>query len=244
MIWTLSLGKFYGIDSIIDFLILFIAGVISYQSYKIYRILGEKNYQYFSWAFLSICVSYIFKIISNLTLTYRVIVERPNFVVLVLREFEQMQLINFASFIFYKIFIVIGFITMLLVTTKHRKLEHSFLFLYFGLITVILSIYFNFIFFITQTIILAFLTMYFNKNYKAKQTKSSLLVTLGFLSMLAGSLFSIFYDFYHLFYILSEILFLVGFLILLANHVNIKNKIPGYRDFRLNIVKKESAKNE
>ena len=72
MLEFLSSMRFYGIDSLIDFLIVFVSALICYRSHKIFKLIGDKKYKFFSWAFLSIFLGFLFKIISNLTFLYRV----------------------------------------------------------------------------------------------------------------------------------------------------------------------------
>ena len=72
MVLQVSLGNFYGIDSLVELGIIIVAIMISYQSRKIYKIVNEKRYNYFAWAFLFIAISFVFKIVSNLTIINKV----------------------------------------------------------------------------------------------------------------------------------------------------------------------------
>lgn len=221
---SVQLGDFYGADSFIDLLIVIVATLISYQSYKIFRLVKDRNYRFFSWAFLSIAIAFLFKIASNLTITYRSVIEHANVTVFVFRELENMALINFLGFMFYKAFLITGLLVLFLVKTKNRKLSNMVLFLYLGIVAIVFSVYFDEIFYLTETVILALLTMQFNEHYRETRAQSSLIVTVAFLMMLGGSLLGLVFSFHYLFYIISESFFLFGFLLLLFNHLHIKNE--------------------
>lgn len=222
MFLSLSLGRFYGIDSLIELLIIIVAGIISLYSHKIYKIVKEENYRYFSWAFLSIAISYFFKILSNFTIINRMTVEKANFIYIFTTPSKYMPIIDFFSFTFYKIFLLIGFLMMFLVLTKSEKKENVFLFVYLSIIAILFSIYFNFIFFMTVLLILILLTVHFYHNYKNHRTIYSLLVYLGFAIVAVCHLLFIFSDVHSLFYIIGEGLLLIGFMCLLINHIKIK----------------------
>src|SRR3989344_6221129 len=176
MVWEfLTLGKYYGLASLLELLSILVSGVISYYSYRIYKIVNDKNFKYFSIAFLLIAVSFLFKIFSNLTLLHQTKITTHNFVFVVTTQFKYMQLVNFFSFILYKIFYLSGFIVLFLIAVGIRKREGFLLPVYLGLITVLFSIYFNFIFYLTITFILAYLATHFYKNYERVRTLNSIL---------------------------------------------------------------------
>lgn len=223
MALSFSLGSFYGIDSILDLLIVLVAFLISYQSGKVYKILKEKNYRFFSWAFFSIGLAFLSKIIANLTILNEVKFEHLNFVISITRELQEMQLINFFGATFYKIFLLIGFLILFLLTTRTNKKEDIILYVYFAIITVLFSIYFNFVFHLTLIIILTTLAIFFYNNYKKTHSKNGFLVYLAFLFILISHAVDLFYGLHIFVYLLGEILVFTGFLILLINHTQVKN---------------------
>ena len=223
MALNFSLGSFYGIDSALDFLIALVAFLIAYQSSRVYKLINEKNYKFFAWAFLSIGIAFLSKIIANLTIVHEVIFERANFIISITRELQEMQLINFFGFTFYKIFLLVGFLILFLITTRTNKKEDIVLYSYFAVITVLFSIYFNFIFHITLIVILTALTIFFYKNYKRTNSQNSYKVYLAFLFILISHAIDLFYGLHVFVYLLGEIFVFIGFLILLVNHTKIKN---------------------
>lgn len=219
----LTLGAFYGIDSIIDFLVATVAILIFYQSNKVYKILKERKYLYFSWGFFSIALAYIAKIFANVTAIHKVIIHNPNFLVPLMVEFKRMQLIHFTSFFLFKFFLLIGFLTLFLVTKKISKKEELPILAYLSIIALLFSIYFNFIFHLTLVIILAILTGHFYDNYKRCKSQNSYFVFLGFAFILASQFIDMFYGFHLTIYLISELIVFIGFILLLLNHLKLKN---------------------
>ncbi|MBU0907520.1 MAG: hypothetical protein KKD18_00140 [Nanoarchaeota archaeon] len=220
---SFSLGYFYGTDSALDFLIALVAFLIAYQSSRVYKLINEKNYRFFSWAFLSVGLAFLSKIIANLTILNEVKFEHANFIISITHELQEMQLINFFGATFYKIFLLIGFLILFLITTKTNKKEDIILFSYFAIIAVLFSIYFNFVFHLTLIIILTALTIYFYNNYKKTKSGNSYKVYLAFLFILISHAVDLFYGLHVFVYLLGEVLVFTGFVILLINHTKIKN---------------------
>jgi hypothetical protein len=223
MALTLSLGSFYGIDSLLDFTIALVAILIAYQSRKIYKLIKEQNYQYFSMAFFSIAIAFLLKIVANLTILNEVVFERTNLIITVTHELQEMQIVNLLGVTFYKIFLLIGYLILFLITTRTNKKEDILLFVYLGFLTVVFSIYFNFVFHLTVIMILTTMVLYFYKNYKRTNSKNSYMVYLAFLLILISHAVNLFYGLHVFVYLLAEIFVFTGFLILLINHTRIKN---------------------
>lgn len=224
MVIRLSLGDFYGIDSMIDLMIVFVSLLVSFQSHKIFKLIRSKNYRIFSWAFLSIAIAYFFKIIVNLTALYHVTVQPQNFVQYMIHEFNEMHYANFISATLFKSFLLLGFLTLFLLTTKTFKREDIILFAYLGIISILFSVYFDFVFFLTLVMLLIFLTIYFYNNHKKNKSKQSYLSYLASIFILAGYTTDIFYGFNPWIYLLGEIFVFTGFLVMFSNHIKTKHE--------------------
>lgn len=220
----LSFGQFYGIDTIVEFFTIIVSLIISYYSHKIYSIIKDGNYKFFSWAFLSIAVALVFKIVSNITILHTVKIQKLNFLITLFHESEVMEVINFVSFILYKALFIAGFLFLFLIITKTKKKEGLFLFGYLGLITILFSIYFNFVFHLTLVIVLAYLVIHFYENYKTQNTRNSFFVFFAFLVILISQFSFAFDEINPIFYLAGEILLLVGFLTLLLNQMKLQNE--------------------
>ena len=217
----LTLGNFYGIDSLFEFLVIIVASIISLYSYKVYRMLKNKNFKYFSIAFLFVAISFIFKILSNLTILHRVEITNLNSVIVITSQFEYMRLIQFASFIIYKTLYLLGALLLFFIATKTKK-QNKIMFVYLSILVIILSIFMNFVFYLTLVFILTFLTSYYYENYKKNKLTNSFLVFLGFLLLAISQLVLIFSGFRPIVELTGDMLMLSGFLVLLINQIKIK----------------------
>jgi hypothetical protein len=220
----LTLGNFYGADSLFEFLAVIIASIISLYSYKVYTLLKNKNFKYFSLAFLFIAISFIFKILSNLTILHRVEITNLNSVIVITSQFQYMRLIQFISFILYKTFYLLGALFLFFIATKTKK-GNKFMFIYLSFLVIILSIFMNFIFYLTLVFILTFLTSYYYENYKKNKLTNSFLVFLGFLLLSISQLVLIFSGLHPFVDLFGDILMLLGFLVLLINQIKIKRSV-------------------
>jgi len=224
MEWTLVFGRFYGIDSFVELLTVIVCFVISFYSIRVYKLIKDKNYKFFSIAFLLLGISFLFKIFSNITFFNKFQVHEANFVLTIISHFRFVELINFFSFTFYKIFHIIGFLLLFLTLTKNEDKEKTWLFIYLSVIVVLFSIYFNFVFHLTLVFILIYLALYFYENYRKRENINSFLVFISFLIILTSHLFFIFSDVSNLFYFTGEVFLLIGFLCLLTNQVKLKRE--------------------
>ncbi len=225
MFISLSALRFYGLDSLMDFLIFLVAILITYQSYNIYCLLKEKNYKFFSWAFLSISIAFLFKVIVNFTFFHQINLLQTYFVNSALLErLEMLDWINFFSTILYRVFLLIGFLILFLIFTKTEGREKIILFVYLSIITVLFSIYFGFVFHLTLFLLISFLTIYFYRNYKKIKSKNSLIVFYSFLIILTANFIGFFSSLHPFFYLSYEIVLFVGFFVLLINHLSLKKK--------------------
>ncbi len=220
----MSLGDFYGIDSLIDLMIAFVSFIIFYYSNKIYKVVKEDSYRLFSYGFFAISLSYVFKIIANLTVLYTLNTHSSHFLVDLFEDIGGPAFIHFFSYIIYQTLHIIGFLMIFFMLTKTSNREKMFLFVYFSFVVVILSVYFNFIFHLSLFLIIAILTIHYNENYNKRKTQNALIVLLGFSLMLLGHLNFIFLGISPIVYLAGEFLMFIGFLLLLVNQIKLKNE--------------------
>lgn len=222
---VLSLGQFYGIDSVIEILAMLVCFQIAYYSNRIYKIIKGRNYRFLSMGFLFVGISFMFKIVANLTILGRIQVEDLYFITHIFTEISSnIGLVYFFSFSIYKLLYLVGFLFLFFMTTETKNKENIFMYLYLGAITILFSVYFNILFHLTLIITLALLTIGFYENYKKRKTRNSGLVFWAFLVMTLGHVSLLFSDDVSSLYIVGKIILLIGFSALLLNHIRIKNE--------------------
>lgn len=219
---VLTFGKFGGIDTFVEILIVIVAITLSIYSRKIYKFVQERNFNYFSLAFLFIAISFVFKIFCNMTISYNVTIMSRDFFLDLMNHLKYLQIFHFVNFTLFKIFEMIGFLILFLIISRTAEKEKIFLFLYLAVISVILSIYFNFVFNLTLVVILLFLTIHFYENFKNIKSRNSKFVFIAFLIVLVANVMFIFTELHSLFYLFGEILLLIGFIVLLFNQFVLK----------------------
>lgn len=222
---ALSLGQFYGIDSIIELLAMLVSFQIAYHSNKIYKIIQNRNYRLLSAGFLFIGISFLFKIVANLTILGRIQVEDLYFLTHIFKDVgNSFGLVYFFSFSIYKLLYLIGFLFLFFMTTEIKSKENIFMYLYLGAITILFSIYFNSLFHLTLIVTLALLTINFYDNYKKRKTRNSRLVFSAFFVMMVGHIFLLFSETLPVLYITGKAVLLIGFSALLLNQIRMKNE--------------------
>ncbi len=220
---VLSLGSYYGIDSLIDLLIVVVSIVVFLQSRKIYLLSKQRTFNFFSISFLMIGISFFFKILANLTKLYEVTFAHPSLIISIFSSLGNIEIIHLISFLLFKVFFVCGFLALLLIFSKSKNASETVVFFYLGLVTVIFSIFYNFIFHLTLVIVISAICIYFYVRFIKTRSRLTLYLFIAFLFIFASNFASIFTHLDLIIYIASEVIMFVGFVIILFVHLKIKN---------------------
>ncbi|MBS3136959.1 hypothetical protein J4232_00875 [Candidatus Woesearchaeota archaeon] len=220
---------FHGIDSIFEIVSIIVALLIALYAYKIYKFSKVNKYKFFSWAFLLIAIAYIFKILTNLTLYKQNIIEKTignlTFTFLTVQKTELFLVWGYLLFHF---FMIIGLIGIYLVIDKQAKEQANkkivILLTFLAFLSAILSHFYFIIFHITNILVLSFITMIFYNNCRKKCTKATKLITSAFFLVLISQIFFIMILFNPNYYVLGEIVQLIGFIILLISYFMVLKK--------------------
>ena len=238
---------FYGIDAILEGIVVIVALLIAGYAYKVYKKLDERKFKFFSLAFLLIALSFLAKIFTHLVIVSQKIRDLAVGTM-------QISLANTnVSDLFYRFgfFFHIGlFLTALLLLflvsekTLHQKeplnMKMVLLALFFTfLITVFSNLKYLLIldlgiatitfpsvgfFYLTSLALMVMITFNYSKNYLKKKTNSTLLVAAAFILLALSQLIFLF-DFVDTgFYIGGVIVELIGYLTLLAAFIMVLKK--------------------
>jgi len=219
----ISLGNFYGIDSLIDLLIVIVSFLVFFQARKIYLISKKKSFNFFSVSFLMIGISFFFKTLANLTELYEVNFSHPNTLVSVFSSLGHIELIHFVSFLLFKFFLVCGFLSLLLIFSRSKSASETFIFFYLGLVSIIFSVFYNFIFHLTLILVVSAICLYFYKRYKENRSRLTFNLFVAFFFIFISNLISLFTHVDLIVYLISEIIMFFAFGIILYVHLRIKN---------------------
>lgn len=220
LVYFRSPSWFYGLDSLLEVIIIITAFMISFYSYKIFSVLKSRNHKYFSVAFFLIGFAYVFKIFSSIIL-YKTI--KPSFHLLLdplTASLYSVEIVHFFSFFLFKLLTAFGFLLLFLIAVDVVKKALILVDMYI----IFLAVVFSSLFATTayHTILISFLFFicwYYYNNYLRIKSKASYRILIAFLFMFLAQL--IFPIDFSIFYVLGEILLITGFLVLLYNQIKL-----------------------
>lgn len=220
---------FNGWDIIFEAVILVIALMIAAYSYRIFRLSKENNkFVYLSFAFVLIALGFLIKIAISAILYFTPVRDAALGVLapVVIASDSNLQFTNLfyrAGFFLQMASILGGWLLIFFVSQKARKrlnkwheVSQMALFAYLILLISVVSNFQYIVFYLTSAVLLSLIVLNYYKNYLNKDKNiNAYLVMVSFLLVLIGNIFFIFVFLFANFYIVGEILMLIGFLLLL-----------------------------
>lgn len=216
---------FYGVDIAFEAISIIVAVLISFYSYKLYKISKKKEHKYFHVFFLMIAAAFVFKIMTNFDIYYEVL-ETMHIGSIQVQYISKniSTLYRFGGLFMYRLLTALFAYGLYMLVYKKRDRKDILLFTYFILILAFLSYYGYFLFHLTMLILLAFVSHYYWKNCKKVHTKDSHMVTGGFMLLtLAHAVFAAVQVDLTL-YVIAEVLQLAGFCLLLGAFISVIRK--------------------
>jgi hypothetical protein len=184
--------------------------LVSFISYKVYKLTGRKELKLFSFAFLSFALAYILQLILGIVLKYKL-------ETVVRAKLRTMVPFITASTFSHEILFSIGLILLVYMTCKSK--DKKLLGLLLGL--VLIPILFNpmsiHIFHIIVSFVLMFIVLFYYKNYKHHKNLKTKLVLIAFVFLLISNLTFVFSARQGLFFILGRSLELIAYICILVN---------------------------
>ena len=220
-------GWFNGYDLLFSAVGLVVALLIAAYSWRLYRFNRENRFMYFSLAFLLVSVSLAFKIFTSGVLYYFPVRETVAQVIgsAAGPRLKYSALFYRAGFFFQMASMLMAWLVIFLVSQKSRARLTKFyevsqigLFAYLLLLVSVISNFNYKVFYLTSSVLLSLIVLNYYKNYVTTRKESALKVMAAFLFILAGNLISIFVFLQNGYYVVGEVLTLLGFLILLQTY--------------------------
>ena len=216
---------FAGIDSGIESLSLIVALIVSWYSYKVYRLSGEKKYKYFAAAFLLSGIAYIFKIASQVIIYEKEKVLQQIGPFLVARTvLEPVTWLHTYSYAVFSILVLFSMLILLAVAFRIHDKPTLILLTYFMVIITLLTGHAMPVLHLTLALMAAMLVFHFYTNYAKNKACQALFVTLAFLSIFFSHVVMMFMMYNPTIYVASEVLQLVGFCLLLYAFILVRKK--------------------
>tara|TARA_Y100000310_G_C20694469_1_gene824536 strand:+ start:4261 stop:4944 length:684 start_codon:yes stop_codon:yes gene_type:complete len=217
---------FSGLSIIFELVTVLVTLLISLYSYKLYLFSKERRFLYFGISFLAIMLSFLAKIATTLASFY-VPSEPITEVVtnLTISITSGTPYLTSLGFLVHQELMLLGLAGIYLINQKNRSILQAALLTYLVTVITIISNAFYFIFYATATVFLALISHYYVKNYIKKQTNTSFLIMISFLFILLSQIVFILVILNPtFFFIIAEIIQLIGYALLLNAYTHITTK--------------------
>ncbi len=210
---------FYGRDIIIDIVSMVVLLLIVIFSVSSYRIGKNKKYQWLSFAFSLLFLSFLFKILMNFTV-YNHIIEttRIGYAVFTYERIISADNLYFIGHLLYRILTILGLYALYAVYTKPNGPTFALTSILVA-VAIFFSNSYNYVFYSLCFVILAMIaTFYIKNNYNKRNPKTKLLAA-SFVIICLSQLVAIFINMNRDLYVVSELMQLLGYLGLLLTYV-------------------------
>lgn len=211
---------FYGKDIIIDIISILVLISIAIFSVKYYKInTKNKNYFYLASSFFILALSFMFKILTNFTIYYKILTTRQiGFVTLTYQTIRSTDTLFFVGFLLYRILTLIGLYILYSIYQKQTK-SNILIIVYLILVLTYFSQSAYYIFHLTSLLLLAFITSQYYKNYQKRKQYETKLLAYSFAIITISQLLFIFIRLNLHFYVIAEIVQLIGYIGLLCTFI-------------------------
>ncbi|MCD4760259.1 hypothetical protein K8R33_05240 [archaeon] len=209
---------FYLPSTIIDFFSFIVIISISLISLRYYRLNKlNKKYYYLAFSFFLVGMSFLFKLITNLTVYYDQIspINNPEIIKTTVDTIISYNIFSYLTFAAFTFLNLLGLYYLYSVYNKEQPKSSIFLIAYFILITTYFSQLNYYIFHLTALILLGLITTLYIKKYQISKYPNTKGLAYSFGIIAISQLLFIFTKIGNLFYVAGEIIQLGGYALLL-----------------------------
>ncbi|NOX71735.1 MAG: hypothetical protein GXO64_03495 [Candidatus Micrarchaeota archaeon] len=213
---------FYGIDIAFEVVSIIVALLISFYSYKLYKVSRKKEHKYFFIFFLMIAASFVFKIMTNFDLYFEVL--KTMHIGSIHIQYIQKTISSvyrFGGLFMYRLLTALFAYGLYMLAYKKRDRKDIFIFVYFITILAFMSYYGYFLFHLTLIIIMMFVSAYYWKNWHRHRSLNSKFVSSGFILLTASHIVFALVQLELTLYVVAESLQLGGFILLLLAFLSV-----------------------
>ena len=194
---------FRGIDALLGVVYIIVTLLIAAMSYRSYKITEEKKYASFSIAFGLMSLAFCIYSLITLALTTHI----SNTLSDILTRFD-------SAFIVYMLLMFAAYTLLLVMTLKIEQKKVIILLFTLMFLFTVFSYQYYLKFHLVSFLLLFFLSHQFYTNYLEKKNKNAKLVCIAFYLLTCAQVFFIAITYDLLFYVVADILQLLGFLVL------------------------------
>lgn len=212
---------FWGEDIFIDAIALLVLLSIAVFATRYYKIKKSRNYLYLALSFYLIALSFFSKILINFTIYYQVlhtqIIGSIEYTQVILKSSEVLAV---SGLFFYRLFTLLGFFVLYSIYEEQSK-ANVILMVYFIVISIFFSKEEYYIFYLTSFILLGVISNRYYRNYRKNKKKTSGMLAASFSVITLSQIFFMFVNFTKHFYVVGEVIQLIGYIILLVAFVTV-----------------------
>ena len=205
---------FYGTAAVFEFIVMLITLFIAVYSFRIYFIVNDRKYLYFTLAFLFIAASFFIRAVTDYMASTHLIGRMPNVVAAVstVATVPQLHSLGYLAHVFL---MFAGFMILVAIFLRiHSVMILSLLFIFIIVLTA-LSQSKYYAFHITLIVMLIYIVLHLLRNYVSRRKLSPFLVLYSMACLLVAQIFFMFVFADKLYYVIGHIIQMAGFLLLL-----------------------------
>lgn len=203
---------FRGVDALFGLVYILVTLLIAAMSYKAYKLTEEKKYSYFSTAFALMSLSFAVYSFLNIALTMHL----SDTLNSILTEFDY-------GFLLHMVFMFAALTLLLVVTLKIEQKKVVMLLFALMLLLAVFSYQYYIKFHLISFLLLFILGHQFYTNYLEKKNFNAKLVFVSFYLLACAQVFFLVMIYNPIFYVVADILQLLGFLVLAYMFVRVLN---------------------
>ena len=214
---------FYGKDILIDIVSVIVLMLISYVTFRYYRInKNKKQHLSFSIATGLLALSFIFKIITNFTLyEFELKTKTLGLLTFTYQTIEVSNTLFLVGTLLYRFLTLIGFYLLFSTYYKENQKPVFLIMAYFIFIATYFASQAYYVFHLSALIFLLFIVKKYFDNYSRTKDKPAKLILTSFIIILISHAIFIFVEMEHLLYVVAEITQLFGYAMLLISFITV-----------------------
>ncbi len=207
-----SPGWFQGVDGLFELFSGVVALLITFASWKAYKLTQEGKFKLFSIAFSFITLSFIARLITALSVLIETAEDTFEPVKHQLNEFE--TVFSFGR-LFYVLLVLAGYLILLVVSMNIRNQRVIALLAILTFILALVAHNSNMWIYTILLTLLFFITIHFYENYQQRKTSSALWCFLAFVLLMAETLLFMAGTLYPALYVAAYVMRLTAYMLML-----------------------------
>lgn len=179
----------------------------------------NKNYLFFAVSFILLAISFLWKIVTDITVVYDIVkAKQIGVLTITYQTLYTEKLLFLAGHFAHYLFMLLGLYILYVVLNRKSTMNHLFI-LYFIIITTIFSNFNYFIFHLTAFVLFLGIAYRYFIIYKSNKRKSTKLLFTSFCILALSQLLFMPVKLYVNIYVAAQIAQLAGFLLLLITFI-------------------------